>query len=133
MFGMEAYAEVREFLSRWARATEARDAERAADLFLRDPPPLVTFSDGERVRDWLDVRVRLDRDFSRVIVDRVEISDLAVHELADGVFAASFHYDLHVRDMWNVASVVPRLASMVLARTKDGLRVAQAHFSAGPV
>lgn len=129
---MEAYAEVREFLARWARAMEARDVERSADLFLRQPAPLVTFSDGERVRDWLDVRVRLDRDFARVVVERVEVSDLLVQELADGAVVASFHYDIHVRDMWNTSNVVPRLASMALVRTKDGLRVAQAHFSAAP-
>lgn len=129
---MEADAEVRRFLTRWARAMEARDADRAADLFLRDPAPLVAFSDGERVHDWLDVRVRLGRDFSRVVIERVEISDLEVREIADGAFVASFHYDLHVRDMWNVASVVPRLASVALVRTKDGFRIAQAHFSPGP-
>lgn len=128
---MEAYAEVKAFLSQWARSMEARDVERASDLFLRDPSPLVTFSDGERVHDWLDVRVRLGRDFSRVVVERVEISDLVVHEIADGAYVASFHYDLHVRDMWSVAGVVPRLASLAIVLTKDGPRIAQAHFSPG--
>lgn len=120
---------VRSFLHRWARANEARDVEAAADLFLRDPAPLVTFSDGQRVRDWLDVRVRLQRDLGRNIVERVDVHDVLAEELGPGVYGASFIYDLHVRDVWGMAVVATRLATMGLVDTKDGLRIASAHFS----
>lgn len=126
---MSLREEVATFLARWARLTEGRDVERHADLFLRDPAPLVTFTDGARAADWLDVRVRIKRDLERVHIDRVEVHDLHVRDLADGVAMASFAYDLHVRDMWGMASVATRLASMTLVETKDGLRIATAHFS----
>lgn len=124
--------EATRFLARWARASEARDAEASADLFLRDPAPVVTFSDGERVRDWLDVRVRLQRDFGRAILDRVLVHDVVTTEPADGILTTSFVYDLHARDVWNTAVVATRLASMTLVKTKDGWRIAQAHFSVAP-
>lgn len=117
------------FLSRWALASQKRDVEAAADLFLRDPAPLVTFSDGQRARDWLDVRVRLQRDLGRNIVERVEVHDLLAEELAGGVVAASFVYDMYVRDVWGMEVVATRLATMTLVETKDGLRIASAHFS----
>lgn len=129
---MHVRDEVRSFLQRWAKASEARDADAAADLFLRDPAPLVTFSDGHRVGDWLDVRIRLARDFGRAFIDRVEVHDIVAAELAPEVVAVTFVYDIHVRDMWGVENVATRLGSMSLLRTKDGFRIAQAHFSAPP-
>lgn len=120
------------FLARWARASEARDVEASADLFLRDPAPVVTFSDGERARDWLDVRVRLQRDFGRAILERVLVHDIVVAEPIEGVLAASFVYDLHARDMWGSAVIATRLCSMTLVATKDGWRIAQAHFAVAP-
>ncbi|HUR68559.1 MAG TPA: nuclear transport factor 2 family protein [Candidatus Thermoplasmatota archaeon] len=129
---MPGRSEVEAFLGRWVKLTQARDPEHAADLFQRDPAPLVTFTDGQRTHDWLDVRVRLGRDFERAIVERIEMHHLEVRELADGVFAASFVYDVHARDMWGVATVATRLASMTLVTTKDGFRIASAHFSIPP-
>ena len=126
---MSLREDVDEFLARWARLMEARNVERHADLFLRDPAPVVTFSDGWRATDWLDVRVRLKRDLERVHIERVEVHDALVRELAEGVVSASFLYDLHVRDMWGMAAVATRMASLVLVETKDGLRIATAHYS----
>lgn len=126
---MSLREDVDAFLARWARFVEGRDVERHADLFLRDAP-LVTFSDGARATDWLDVRVRLKRDLERVHVDRVDVHDVVVRELGDGVAGASFLYDLHVRDMWGMGTVATRIASMVLVQTKDGLRIATAHYAA---
>lgn len=121
---------VEPFLARFARLTEARDVERHADLYLRDPQPVVTFSDGERATDWLDVRVRLKRDLERVHIDRVEVHDALVRELAPEIATVSFLYDLHLRDMWGMASVATRHATLTLVHTKDGPRIAAAHFSA---
>ena len=127
---MHARDEAIRFLTRWARTSEARDAEASADLFLRDPAPVVTFSDGERAADWLDVRVRLQRDFGRAIIEKVAVHDVVAVEPTEGVLLASFVYDLHVRDVWGTVVVATRLGSMTLLTTKDGWRIAQAHFSA---
>lgn len=127
---MSLREDVDEFLARWALLMQGRDVERHADLFLRDPAPLVTFSDGARATDWLDVRVRLKRDLERVHIDRVEVHDVVVRELAEGVALASFLYDLHLRDMWGMGGVATRLASLTLVQTKDGFRIAVAHYSA---
>lgn len=124
--------EVEDFLGRWVRVTRARDADRAADLFQRDPAPLVTFTDGARVGDWLDVRVRLGRDLERTIVEDVRVHHLEVLDVSDDVIGASFVYDISVRDIWGTPTTVARLASMTLVRTKDGLRIATAHFSIPP-
>ncbi len=129
---MHSRDEAVRFLARWAKASEARDADASADLYLRDPAPVVTFSDGERVRDWLDVRVRLARDLGRAILDRVVVHDVVTAEPAEGVLIASFVYDLHARDVWGTAVVATRLATMTLVQTKDGWRIAQAHFSIAP-
>ena len=126
---MDARHDVEDFLARWAAAHEAREPERAADLFLRDPQPLVTFSDGERVRDWLDVRVRLARDLARHIVERVEVHDVQSRALDRDTILVSFIYDMHVRDPWGTSSAATRLGTMTLVRTKDGLRIASAHFA----
>lgn len=127
---MSLREDVDRFLARWADLTQARDVERHADLFLRDPAPTVVFSDGQRALDWLDVRVRVKRDLERVHIERVEVHDVLVRVLAEGVVGVSFVYDLHARDMWGVQAVGTRLASMTLVETKDGLRIATAHFSA---
>lgn len=127
---MSLREDVDDFLARWARLMEGRDVERHADLFLRDPAPLVTFSDGDRALDWLDVRVRLQRNLERVHVQRVEVHDVVVRALAEGVASVSFLYDLHARDMWGMGGVATRIASLTLVETKDGLRIAAAHFSA---
>jgi SnoaL-like domain len=127
---MDVRSAARAFLASWARAQEGRDVERLSDLFLRDPQPLVTFSDGERVRDWLDVRVRLQRDLERHLVDRVDVHDVMLEDLAPDTIAVSFAYDISVRDLWGHASTAARTASFVLVETKDGLRIALAHFSA---
>lgn len=129
---MDSRPEVDAFLARWVRLTELRDAERAADLFQRKPDPLVTFTDGSRAHDWLDVRVRLGRDLERVIIDRVEVHHVEARDIAEDAVATSFVYDLHARDIWGMATTATRLASMTLVRTKDGLRIATAHFSAPP-
>lgn len=121
--------EVRDFLAKWAATMERRELEASADLYLRDPPPLVTFTDGERAEDWLDVRVRLARDFERAILERVEILDVVAQEVSEGVCAVSFEYDMTVRDLWGATTHVTRHASMTLATTKDGYRIAAAHFS----
>ena len=126
---MSLREDVDEFLARWARLMVERDVERHADLFLRDPAPVVTFTDGARASDWLDVRVRLKRDLERVHIERVEVHDALVRELAEGVASASFLYDLHVRDMWGMTAVATRMASLVLVETKDGLRIATAHYA----
>lgn len=128
--GLVTDPEVREFLARWAKTSERRDPEANADLYLRDPPPVVTFTDGERAQDWLDVRVRVARDFERAIIERVDVHELASHEVASGVHVATFEYDLYVRDMWGHGQHATRHATMTLVRTKDGLRIASAHFSA---
>lgn len=128
MRAMRRPAAVEEFLARWARAGETRDAEGYADLFLRDPHPLVTFSDGSRADDWLDVRVRVGRDFERSIVDRVETHDVVSRDLGETTLVA-FEYDMHVRDMWGTRSVATRRATFTLVETKDGYRIAAAHFS----
>lgn len=120
--------EATRFLARWAAAAEARDADAASDLFLRDPAPVVTFSDGHRVRDWLDVRVRLQRDFERAILGRVAVHDVVAADVTEDVLVTSFVYDLHVRDPWGVETVATRVGSMTLVRTKDGWRIAAAHF-----
>lgn len=125
---MTTEREVSDFLKRWAAATERRDAEGCADLFLRDPAPLVTFSDGERANDWLDVRVRLGRDFERAIVEKVELHEVRVEELPGDAVIAGFEYDLTVRDMWGQSQVATRHATFTLTRTKDGFRIAAAHF-----
>ena len=124
--------EVDEFLARWVRLTEAREPERTADLFQRDPAPLVTFTDGQRAHDWLDVRIRLGRDFERAIIGRIEVHHVESREISDDAIAVSFVYDLHARDIWGTPSTATRLASMTLVRTKDGLRIASAHFSVPP-
>lgn len=124
--------EAEEFLARWARATSARDAERAADLFRRAPAPLVTFTDGQRAHDWLDVRVRLGRDLERAIIDRIEVHDLETNEVSEDVIVLSFTYDLDARDVWGTPASITRHASMTLVSTKDGLRIAAAHFSIPP-
>lgn len=129
---MSLLGEVEEFLGRWSRVTQARDVERVADLFERDPSPLVTFTDGQRAHDWLDVRVRLGRDFARAIVDRIEIHHLEARAISEDAVAVSFVYDLTVRDMWSLPATVTRCASMTLVRTKDGFRIATAHFSVPP-
>lgn len=129
---MDPRREVEEFLARWVTLTQERDPEHAADLFQRDPAPLVTFTDGQRASDWLDVRVRLGRDLERAIVDRLQVHHLDVRELAADAIAVSFVYDLTARDMWGISNTVTRLASMTLVRTKDGLRIASAHFSVPP-
>lgn len=128
---MSLREDVDAFLARWAGLMEGRDVERHADLFLRDPAPVVTFSDGTRATDWLDVRIRLQRDLERVRIERAEVHDAVVRLLADGVASVSFLYDLHVRDMWGMGTVATRLASFTLVETKDGLRIATAHFSLG--
>lgn len=122
--------DVEPFLARFARLAEGRDVEQHADLYLRDPQPVVTFSDGARATDWLDVRIRVKRDLERVHIDRVEVHDVLVRELAEDVATVSFVYDMHVRDMWGMGSVASRHATMTLVRTKDGLRIAAAHYSA---
>jgi hypothetical protein len=121
--------DVRAFLARWVETQTSRDTERASDLYLRDPAPVVTFSDGERALDWLDVRVRIQRDLSRVVVENVDVHDVAVRELDDAVALATFEYDLHVRDVWGTPGVAHRRATMTLVQTKDGYRIAAAHFS----
>lgn len=124
-----AQGEVREFLGRWSRTSESRDIEGHADLYLRDPTPLVVFSDGSPMQDWLDVRLRIQRDLERVHVRHVEVHDLTVHDLGADIIAATFQYDMHVRDMWGTDGTARRIATMTLVRTKDGLRIASAHFS----
>lgn len=121
--------EVRDFLDAWCRTTEARDLERHLGLYLREPSPLVVFSDGNAVRDWLDLRIRLARDFQRVMIRRVEVHDLVVHEVGVDAVAATFQYDLHVRDVWGVDATARRIGTITFTRTKDGLRIAAAHFS----
>jgi ketosteroid isomerase-like protein len=121
--------EVRAFLRAWVDASVARDAERSSDLYLRDPAPLVTFSDGARATDWLDVHVRLQRDLARTVVERIDVHGIDTHDIADDVLALAYDYDLHVRDVWGTPTVAHRHATMTLVRTKDGLRVATAHFS----
>ena len=127
---MEIRSEAAAFVQAWARAQEARDVERLADLFLRDPQPLVTFSDGARVQDWLDVRVRLERDLARQLVDRVEVHDVTMEPIDRETLMLTFAYDITVRDLWGTTSAVTRLASMVLVTTKDGFKIAMGHFSA---
>ena len=129
---MDDRAEVLDLLRRWSAFTEARDPDRCADLYLRDPAPLVTFSDGERSRDWRDLRARLGRDLARAIVERVEVHHLEVGSLADDVLVASYVYDMHIRDVWGTSVVATRLATLTLVRTKDGLRIATAHYSVPP-
>lgn len=126
---MGSKSEVHAFLGRWAGTMQARDVEHAADLFLRVPAALVTFSDGERAQDWLDIRVRLERDFARAFIERVETHDVHIVEPADDVLLVSYAYDLHVRDMWGTPKVATRHATMALVHTKDGLRIASAHFA----
>jgi ketosteroid isomerase-like protein len=127
---MEIVGAAHAFIASWARAQEARDVERLSDLFLRDPDPMVTFSDGERVRDWLDVRIRLQRDLERHVIDRVEVHDIQLEPWGRDAVLATFAYDITVRDLWGTSTTATRLASLVLVETKDGLRVALAHFSA---
>lgn len=129
---MAVSREVQEFLEGWARLTQLRDPERAADLFQRAPAPLVTFTDGQRAHDWLDIRVRLGRDLERAIVERVEVHHMEARELGDDAVAVSFVYDIHAKDIWGVTAMATRLASMTLVRTKDGYRIAAAHFSIPP-
>lgn len=129
---MDRTREVEEFLARWASATTSREAERAADMFQRQPAPLVTFTDGQRTHDWLDVRVRLGHDLERTVVERIDVHDVECREVSDEAVAASFVYELSVRDIWGGRATVTRLATMTLVRTKDGFRIASAHFSAPP-
>jgi hypothetical protein len=129
---MDERSEVEAFLARWVATTQARDAEHAADLFQREPAPLVTFTDGQRAHDWLDVRIRIGRDLARAIVERVEVHHVEAREVSEDAIAAAFVYDVHARDVWGTPTTLTRLASMTLVRTKDGLRIASAHFSAPP-
>jgi ketosteroid isomerase-like protein len=126
---MRSADEVRSFLQSWSRTTEERDVERHLDLYLRDPLPLVVFSDGQLVGDWLDLRIRLTRDFQRVMIRRVEVHDVVTQDLAPDIVAATFQYDLHVRDVWGVDATARRIATVTFVRTKDGLRIASAHFA----
>ena len=125
---MHPLADVHALLSAWARATEARDVEQAADLYVRDGP-VVTFSDGARAADWLDVRVRLARDFERAAIERVEVHHPAILEVGEDTLVVSFVYDLHVRDLWGTPSLATRHATLTLVRTKDGPRIAAAHYA----
>jgi hypothetical protein len=127
---MDLQADVREFLARWALAHERRDPDAAADLFLRQPAPLVTFSDGDRAADWLDVRVRLGRDLERAIIERVDVHNVQARELNGDTVMVAFSYDLRVRDVWGSVADAHRHAMFTLVRTKDGLRIAAAHFAA---
>ncbi|MEA3201503.1 MAG: hypothetical protein QOE90_2931 [Thermoplasmata archaeon] len=127
---MERRIAAARFLDAWAHAQVDRDVERLSDLFLRDPQPLVTFSDGERVKDWLDVRVRLQRDLARQVVERVEVHDSVIEPWGEDAVLVTFAYDITVRDLWGTAVTATRLGSMVLVQTKDGLRIAMAHLSA---
>lgn len=120
---------VRAFLDRWAALAGERDVERYADLYVRDPAPVVTFTDGQRCADWLDVRLRLQRDFERAVIERVDVHDVVSQPLVTGVVGASFVYDLHARDMWGTGFTATRLATLTLLETKDGYRIASAHFS----
>lgn len=122
--------EVRDFLAKWAATMERRELEASADLYLRDPPPLVTFTDGERAEDWLDVRVHIGRDLERAIIERVEIQDVTSHPVTEDVVAASFGYHVVVRDLWGASTTVARRGTMTLVATKDGFRIAVAHFTA---
>lgn len=128
---MKAEASVHALIRKWAALSTARDAEGAADLYARDPQPIVVFSDGERADDWLDVRVRLQRDFARVMIERIDVHDVDIRELSDDVVLVSFIYDLHARDMWGVATTLERRALMTLIDTKDGYRIAGAQFARG--
>ncbi len=126
---MRPIDEVRAFLAQWADTMEERSAQRHADLYLRQPAPLVMFSDAQPVGDWLDLSIRVQRDFERVHIRRVEVHDIVVQDLAPDVLATTFQYDLHVRDTWGTDATAHRIATMTLARTKDGLRIATAHLS----
>lgn len=126
---MRTEREVAQFLARWAETHTARDAEASSDLFLRDPSPVVTFSDGERAEDWLDVRIRLSRDLERAVIERVDLHGFTAREVTDEVVVVSFAYDLRVRDMWGTSLDAHRLATFTLVRTKDGLRIAAAQFA----
>ena len=126
---MTIHADVKSFLARWAAAGRARDASASADLYLRDPAPLVVFSDGARTDDWLDVKVRLDKDFARSHIDHVDVHDVDVRDLGDNVLVVSFAYDMSARDAWGLSGSTARRATMTLIRTKEGLRIAAAHFA----
>src|ERR1700737_94415 len=97
---MDPRAEAEQFLARWAHAHETREPDKAADLYLRDPAPLVAFSDGARAQDWLDVRVRIAHDLSHAMVERVEIRDVVARSLDIETIVGCFGYARHVRDRW---------------------------------
>ena len=128
---MSVDSDVRRFLDRWAATTASRDVTASAELFLRDPAPLVVFSDGERAQDWLDVRVRLERDYGHAIIEGIDVHDVQARDLGSNVLLVSFGYWMRARDMWGVATTSARRASMTLVRTKEGLRIAGEHFARG--
>jgi len=121
-------SDLQAFLASWEATLVGRDPEGAADLYSRDPKPTVVFSDGARAHDWLDVRVRLGRDFERTIIKRVSHHHVAVQHL-DGHAVLSLDYDLHASDLWGQPRVAGRTATFVLTMTKDGWRIVHAHFA----
>lgn len=130
-------AEVQGLLDRWIDATLRRDPHAYADLFQRDPDPVVAWPSGEVTRSWKRVFEHVQREFyhTKTVVRRVDVHDLDVVQLTDDAALAVYQYDVHAIDLWGASVTAHRLATVTLARTKDGLRFAAAHFApaaAGP-
>ncbi len=126
--------DVRVLLDRWVDATVKRDPQALADLFVRSPDPLVVWPSGEATRGWKDVFAHAQRELyhAKVLVQRVDVHDVIAIDVTADAAEAVFRYDVHATDLWGTSVKASRVATMTFLRTKDGLRVASAHFGAPP-
>lgn len=122
---------VRALIDQWVQATLARDAAQYADLFLRDGEAWVAWASGDTSRGWNEVYDHALRELyhAKVHVQRVDVDPPHVVRLTDDALTAAFAYAIHYRDFWGTMHTTHRLATMTLIETKDGLRIASAHFS----
>lgn len=123
--------EVRTLLDEWVQATLARDAAQYADLFMRDNDAVVAWASGEVSHGWHAVYDHALRELyhAKVHIQDVDIEQPRVTLLGEHVMTTVFTYTIHFRDLWGTLNAARRLSTMTLVRTKDGLRIASAHFS----
>jgi hypothetical protein len=122
---------VRVLLDDWIQATLDRDSAKYSDLFIRDPEPMVTWPGGEVSHGWQAVHDHALRELyhAKVVVEEVDLDEPHVVRITDDAYLTSFEYLVHARDFWGTMHTAPRRATLTLVATKDGLRIASAHFS----
>lgn len=128
---VEARAEMQRLIERWIDATVRRDANAYADLFARDPDPVVAWPSGEVTRGWRRIFEHVQREFytAKTVVRRVDVHDLDLVAISDDVVVAAYQYEVSALDLWGASVNAQRLATVTLIRTKDGLRFAAAHYA----